>query len=99
MLKFASKKYNGIVYLPEISSALSITDELTTLIVKLLNRTSVIKVNDFRDGKIYFEFKEAVSAEKIKQHEVYEKCRMELFKSKNYRETILGMQNLSNIIK
>ncbi len=99
MLKYAAKNYNGVVYLPEISAALSITDELTMLIVKLLNRTNVVKVNDFRDGKIYFEFLEPVSSEKIKSHEVYEKCRMELFKSKNYRETILGMQNLSNIIK
>ena len=99
MLKYASKNYDGEVFLPEISSALSITDELTTLIVKLLNRTNVIKVNDFIDGKIYFEFNEAVSVEKIKSHEVYEKCRMELFKSKNFRETILLQQNLNNIVK
>lgn len=99
MLKYAAKNYNGIVYLPEISSTLSISDELTTLIVKLLNRTNVVKVNDFRDGKIYFEFLEAVSAEKIKAHEVYEKCRMELFKSKNYRESVINSANLSSMIR
>lgn len=99
MLKYAFKNYNGVVYLPEISSALSITDDLTTLIVKLLNRTNVIKVNDFIDGKIYFEFLEAVSVEKIKSHEVYEKCRIELFKSKNYRESIVNLSNLNCLVK
>lgn len=97
MLKYAFKHYSGVVYLPEISTALSITDELTMLIVKLLNRTNVVKVNDFKDGKIYFEFLEAISVEKIKSHEVYEKCRMELFKSKNYKEGLMHMPNLNSI--
>ena len=99
MLKYAVKKYDGVVYLPNISAALSITDELTTLIVKLLNRTNVIKVNDFVDGNIHFDFIEAVSVDIIKSHEVYEKCRMELFKSKNFREKIISATDLSEIVR
>ena len=99
MLKYAVKKYDGVVYLPNISAALSITDELTTLIVKLLNRTNVIKVNDFVDWNIHFDFIEAVSVDIIKSHEVYEKCRMELFKSKNFREKIISATDLSEIVR
>ncbi|MBQ2871982.1 single-stranded-DNA-specific exonuclease RecJ [bacterium] len=99
MLKYAVKKYDGVVYLPNISAALSITDELTTLIVKLLNRTNVIKVNDFVDGNIHFDFIEAVSVDIIKSHEVYEKCRMELFKAKNFREKIISATDLSEIVR
>ena len=57
-----------------------------------------MRLNDFIDGKIYFEFLEAVSVEKIKSHEVYEKCRIELFKSKNYRDKIKSTQNLNSIL-
>lgn len=93
MMKYASTHYDGVVYLPNISSALSISDELARLIIKLLNRTNVLKVNDFENGKVHFEFLEPVSVEKIKTHEVYEKCRMELFKSKNFRDSLSETEN------
>ncbi len=99
MLKFAYSKYDGKVYLPDISAALSIADELTTLIIKLLNRTNVIKVQDFENGKIHFEFLAAVPFSDIKAHEIYESCRMELFKSKKYRDELVSAQNLSECIR
>lgn len=99
MMKYASTHYDGIVYLPNISAALSVTDEFVMLVIKLLNRTSVIKVTDFENGNVHFEFLEPVSAETIKSHEVYEKCRMELFKSKNFREKLVQASNLDEICK
>lgn len=93
MMKYASTHYDSVVYLPNISSALSVSDELARLIIKLLNRTNVLKVNDFENGKVYFDFLEPVSVEKIKTHEVYEKCRMELFKSKNFRDSLSETEN------
>lgn len=98
MMKYASTHYDGVVALPEISSALSLTDELVTLIIKLLNRTNVIKVNDYKNSKVYFEFLSPVSLDVIKTHEVYEKCRMELFKTKNFRENLLQTSDLNTLL-
>lgn len=98
MLKYASSKYDGVVYLPDISTALSITDELTTLIIKLLNRTGVVKVTDFERGKVHFDFLGSISIDKIKLHEVYEQCRIELFKSKNYRDSLVATTDLSKFV-
>lgn len=99
MFKYAHKHYDGVVYLPNISAALSITDELSTLITKLLNKTEVINVTDFQQGKVYFKFNKAISIEVIKANELYEKCRMELFKSKNFRENLLDTDNLKKFVK
>jgi len=98
MMKYASTHYEGVVYLPDISAALSVTDELITLVIRLLNRTNVLKVTDFENGRVHFEFLEPISADVIKSHEVYEKCRMELFKSKNFRDKLVQTDDLSNII-
>ncbi len=97
MLKYAANKYGGVVFIPELSASLSISDDLAMLIVKLLNRTNVIKVNEFKQGKIYFDFLTSVSSEIIKNHEVYEQCRIELFKSRKYRENLIIAEDIRMI--
>lgn len=97
MLKYVANNKDGILYIQDLASALSLSTEIVRLCIDMFEMLNMIKVDNYIGETLKIEFINPVELHKIKESEFYDELETELATIYEYRQK-LCKESLNNVI-